>query len=241
LTLALGDPRGGSAYAPPVRVLEEARVRIAVAGTTAEAPLVRGRAALAGVEVEAETVEPPGAPSGGPSLEVRWSVANTGAAPVALDSVALVWDAGAMGAEPRLFVNGYQSWSPVGALRLGIDTDPSLDPRPIPLVRAAFHADPGVVAAGTLRSEQIAVLADGGRALAAIGFTGGARHAGTIYARAVDERAEPRHPRGRVARVGVPGVPGSDVRDRGGQHAGTDRAHQQRRAAGPVRVPPGPE
>ena len=54
-----------------------------------------------------------------------WSVANRGDAPVALDAVAIGWDAGPAGADPRLLRNGYQSWSPCGVARLGVDEDPS--------------------------------------------------------------------------------------------------------------------
>ena len=51
---------------------------------------------------------------------------------------------------PRMFVNGYQSWSPARTMRLGVDQDPSRHPMPLPLVRAAFHADPGVAQPGEL-------------------------------------------------------------------------------------------
>ncbi|MDP9336167.1 MAG: alpha-galactosidase, partial [Actinomycetota bacterium] len=122
--------------------------------------------------------------------QLRWSVANAGDRDLDLDAVALVWDGGAAGDRPRLFANGYQSWTPARTLQLGVDVDPSRDPRPIPLVRAAFHADPGVCAPGELRSEQVAVLANGDRARFGIGFVGGATHAGTIRVRVVDDRLE---------------------------------------------------
>jgi alpha-galactosidase len=122
--------------------------------------------------------------------ELTWSVRNAGPTDVALDAVALVWDVGGAGAAPRMFSQGYQSWSPTRTLGLGIDEDPSRDPRPIPLVRAAFHADPGVCDPGELRSEQVTVLllADGAPLL--VGFLGGATHAGTIRARIVDGAVE---------------------------------------------------
>jgi alpha-galactosidase len=122
--------------------------------------------------------------------ELWWSVHARGNAPVALDAVGLVWDVGSPGDDPRMLVNGYQSWSPTRTMRLGVDRDPSHDPRPLPLVRAAFHADPGVALAGELRSEQVTVLACGAAPLRCVGFTGGERHAGTLRARIVDDGVE---------------------------------------------------
>ncbi|MDQ1511310.1 MAG: alpha-galactosidase, partial [Actinomycetota bacterium] len=122
--------------------------------------------------------------------ELQWSVANAGDHDLDLDAVALVWDGGAVGDDPRLFANGYQSWTPARTRRLGVDVDPSRDPRPLPLVRAAFHADPGVCGPGELRSEQVAVIATGDRARIGVGFVGGASHAGTIRVRLVDDRLE---------------------------------------------------
>jgi alpha-galactosidase len=121
---------------------------------------------------------------------LRWSIANDADAPAALDAVALVWDGGPAGPDPRLFANGYQSWSPARTRRLGRDADPGADTRPIPLVRAAFHADPGAPAPGELRSEQVALLADGHEPHTLVGFVGGATHAGTVRVRVVDGRLE---------------------------------------------------
>jgi alpha-galactosidase len=53
-------------------------------------------------------------------------------------------------------------------------------------VRAAYHADPAVVPAGELRSEQVTVLARAGQPLCCIGFDGGDRHAGTLRLRRDD-------------------------------------------------------
>jgi alpha-galactosidase len=88
-----------------------------------------------------------------------------------------------------MFVHGYQSWAPSRVRRLGIDEDPSRDPRTLALVRAAFHADPSPASTGELRSEQVTVIEAAGRRHL-IGFGGGARHAGTIRARIVDGRVE---------------------------------------------------
>ena len=126
---------------------------------------------------------------GGDDRELRWSVAAPGSAAVPIDAVGLVWDAGPAGDDPRLFVNGYQSWAPARTMRLGVDDDPSRVPIPLALVRAAFHADPGVAEPGELRSEQVTLLAGGGP-LQCIGFTGGDHHAGTLRVRIVDARVE---------------------------------------------------
>jgi hypothetical protein len=122
--------------------------------------------------------------------EVHWSVTADG--DCALDAVGFIWDAGPAGENPRFFVQGYQSWAPTRVMRLGRDTDSSRAPNAIPLVHAAFHADPSVADKGELRSEQVAILALDARPLVCVGFTGGAQHAGTIRARIVDGRIEAR-------------------------------------------------
>jgi alpha-galactosidase len=126
----------------------------------------------------------------GTESELQWSVHARGQAPVALDAVGLVWELGSPGDDPRLFVNGYQSWAPTRTMRLGVDRDPSHDPRPLPLVRAAFHADPGVARAGELRSEQVTLVACGAAPRRCVGFAGGERHAGTLRVRIVDDIVE---------------------------------------------------
>jgi len=80
---------------------------------------------------------------------VHWSVEPSGPSPATVDAIGLVWDAGPAGDAPRVFVQGYQSWSPTRAMRLGVDADPSRDPRTLALVRAAeprlrAHLDPAV-------------------------------------------------------------------------------------------------
>jgi alpha-galactosidase len=166
-------------------VLDAPRLRVRVRPTQSpglDAPVRTGQpTSISGLEV---VVNP------SHEGELQWSVANASDRDLDLDAVALVWDGGAAGDAPRLFANGYQSWTPTRTLQLGVDVDPSRDPRSIPLVRAAFHADPGVCAPGELRSEQVAVLANGDRARVGIGFVGGASHAGTIRVRVVDDRLE---------------------------------------------------
>jgi alpha-galactosidase len=77
-------------------------------------------------------------------------------------------------------------------MQLGRDVDSSRAPNALPLVHAAFHADPSVADTGELRSEQVGVLALQHRPYVCVGFTGGARHAGTVRARIVGDRVEVR-------------------------------------------------
>jgi alpha-galactosidase len=108
---------------------------------------------------------------------------------VELAAVRLVWDLGPAG-DLRLFANGYQSWSATQALRPAVDADPSRSAGTVPLVRAVFHADPGVADEGELRSEQVMLLARRGEPAMAAGFDDGADHAGTWRIRIVDGRIE---------------------------------------------------
>lgn len=124
---------------------------------------------------------------GGGGARWDWTVA-TGTGPVALDAVALEWDLGAARRTPLLFCHGYQSWAPTRTRRLGVDRDPSHAPGTVPLVRAAYHADPGVAGEAELRSEQVTVLDLGDGVRRCVGFTGGERHAGTMRARIEDGR-----------------------------------------------------
>jgi len=114
---------------------------------------------------------------------LTWSIANTGAAPVAIDAVRYEWTA-TCGDSVRWFTNGYQSWSPTGARTLGADRDPSQHPASFRFIRAVHHADPSVAPEGELRSEMVTVVDLGrGGGLRCIGFDGGAHHSGTIRAR----------------------------------------------------------
>lgn len=114
-----------------------------------------------------------------------WQVAVPGARPVAVTSVAVAWDAGPAGEDPRLFSHGYQSWTSSRVRRLGVDIDPSAA-GPVPaLVRETHHADPDITPTGELRSELVTVVATDrpGDPLVLVGFLGGADHDGTIRAR----------------------------------------------------------
>jgi alpha-galactosidase len=120
---------------------------------------------------------------GGDDRTLSWSVTADGG-PVSLDALAVEWDLGEPPGAPVMFCHGYQSWAPARARHLGVDVDPSRAPGSVPLVRAAYHADPGVAAPGELRSEQVTVLDLGEGFRRCIGFAGGERHAGTLRARA---------------------------------------------------------
>jgi alpha-galactosidase len=117
-----------------------------------------------------------------------WSVANRGDEAVRIDAVAVVEDAGAAGPEPRLFRNGYQSWSPTGVVRLGSDEDPSRAERSSALSRQMHHADHEIAEPGELRSELVTVLDRGAGPVLCAGFASGASHDGTFRVRLDGDR-----------------------------------------------------
>jgi len=91
-----------------------------------------------------------------------------------------VIDAGPAGDEPMVWRHGYQSWSPSGWARLGVDTDPTASPA-VSLVRSMHHADPAVVEDPlTLRSEQVVVVRGADGAEQVFGFDAGTEHDGTF-------------------------------------------------------------
>jgi alpha-galactosidase len=113
---------------------------------------------------------------------VGFRISNDGASDVSVRSCGLVVPLEVTG-PVRLFVNGYQSWSPTGWATLGVDVDPSHSPDAFELFCAALHADQRRAGDGELRSELVTVLADRGDDLVMIGWTGGDRHDGTIRLR----------------------------------------------------------
>jgi alpha-galactosidase len=121
-----------------------------------------------------------------------WAIVNEGPDAVEVVSVGLEWDAGGAGREPRMFRNGYQSWSPASVALLDVDHDPSTVPGAPSLVRGMHHADPRVAPARRLRSELVTVLDrdvdDTDAALTLVGFRGGADHDGTIWVSLDDRR-----------------------------------------------------
>jgi alpha-galactosidase len=119
-----------------------------------------------------------------------WSVANRGDAGVGVRSVGVRWDAGSVGDRPRMFRNGYQSWSRTSVAVLGEDVDPSTVEGAPALVRGMHHADARVAPPGSLRSEMVTVFdrGAGDDQLLIIGFLGGSSHDGTIWASPTDRR-----------------------------------------------------
>lgn len=115
-----------------------------------------------------------------------WTVAAD--APTRLAAVGLEWDAGPGGTDPRCFVNGYQSWSPLGWRRIGVDHDPSRVST-LDFMRNVHHADPAVYPPLELRSEMATVLDLGaGQPRRLVGFVGGSRHDGTVRVRPDGDR-----------------------------------------------------
>ena len=110
--------------------------------------------------------------------ELRWSVANSTDAPLAVDRVHARWRLHANG-PVRMLRNGYQSWSSTGGGTIGVDEDLSRTTEVPGAVRAAYHADAGRAAPGELRSELVTALADSSDAYC-LGFDGGDRHDGTF-------------------------------------------------------------
>ncbi len=131
-----------------------------------------------------------------------WSIANRGDVDVAVDSVRMRFRVEGVTAPVRVFQNGYQSWSPTGAVTLGEHIDPSRTRRDDPMLddvvgfaRRVHHADPAVAPEGEVRSEQVTAFrgADAGPGTDApvhlVGFLGGATHEGTLRLRLVPDGA----------------------------------------------------
>ena len=158
----------------------------------------------------------------GDERTVAWRVANRGDRPVAVRSVALVYEVEA--APPiRMFRHGYQSWSPTGVATLGVDVDPSTI-ADLELLQAAHHADQRRALDGELRAELVTVLADAsGAPTVLLGFDGGTR------ARRDVPPAPDRQRRSRAPRRGVPRRRG--LRARRGAGAAR-RRHRRRRGTG---------
>jgi len=108
-------------------------------------------------------------------------------AATSVDAVRAEWDAGPADPATRMFVNGWQSWSPTGWRTLGVDDDASRAST-LDFLRAIHHADPSVCAPGELRSEMVTVLVPPGGPATLVGFVGGSRHDGTVRVRVVDGR-----------------------------------------------------
>ena len=166
-------------------------VEARVGGQTLAAPWSAGPVTLGSLELT--LAGDPGLGSGAPAgvgEAVRWSVANAGDEPIAVDAVALGWRIHEADRPLRMFRHGYQSWSPSGVAVLGIDRDPSRARGSLAMARGVHHADAAVAGPGELRSEWVTVLGAGIQAPVLVGFDGGERHDGTLRLRERDEGPE---------------------------------------------------
>lgn len=121
---------------------------------------------------------------------LAWSATSSSNSPVEVDAISLIWEAEAAGKDVRVFCNGYQSWSRACAQVLGSIEDPSRASGSIDLVRALYHADPGVAREGELRSEMVAVIDRGAGPMLGFGFEGAKDHDSTFRFRRVDSTIE---------------------------------------------------
>src|SRR5690606_8606372 len=114
---------------------------------------------------------------------VRWSLANTGVAAVAVDSVALV--ARLEGAvEPlQVLCQWYQSWSPTRVRTFRGDRAPSRADGVPALLLGMYHADPAGAEPDELRSGLVAVRRDATGRMLVVGFLGASEHDGPIRVR----------------------------------------------------------
>jgi alpha-galactosidase len=115
---------------------------------------------------------------------IAWSFGNRDDAAVRVRSVCLVY-AVVDAAEPvSMFRNGYQSWSPTGVARLGVDVDPSTV-ADLEFMQASQHADQRRVEDGELRSEWVTLLRDAtpGATPLLLGFEACSEHDGTFRLR----------------------------------------------------------
>lgn len=162
--------------------IEAHTLQVVTTSGTFEAPNRGGGVAVLGpLEVELALLD-----ATGPWTAVlQWSVANRGDAPVGVRAVALRLSFDDAGPHPRVFRNGYQSWSPTGVATFGVDRDPSTI-ADFPFLQAVHHADQARAMDGELRSEGVTVLVptDGVAAGTVVaGFLGGTEHDGTFRVR----------------------------------------------------------
>ncbi len=153
--------------------LEATDLRVEASEGSHQTGLSTGEHALGSLAVMVESrVGPDG-------VRFEWRIANRSNHPVGVRSVAIVFTLSA--AEPiRMWRHGYQSWSPSGLARLGVDRDPSA-PGGIEVLRAAHHADQRKVSDPlALRSEWVTALTDGPAQVTVVGFEGSGRHDGTF-------------------------------------------------------------
>ena len=109
-----------------------------------------------------------------------WSVTNRAATPVRVRSVRLKFDMHRFVGAPRMFRNGYQSWSASDIATFGTDRDPSFK-ADNPFFQGAHHADARTVENEyELRSEWVTVIGDDSDQRLLAGFLGSGNHDGTL-------------------------------------------------------------
>jgi alpha-galactosidase len=133
----------------------------------------------------------------GTGWRLTWSIANSSDHPEAVRAVrvgcAVIDPDGPLG----FWSHGYQSWSPSGIRRYGVDIDPSHLGHAPRLLRSMHHADEDRAEPGELRSELVCALTDDGGPVTVVGFLGGSRHDGTFRlgpSKDVDRPVDPRRP-----------------------------------------------
>jgi alpha-galactosidase len=110
----------------------------------------------------------------------EWNVTNRSPLPVRVRSVRLVFDMHRFVGAPRVFRNGYQSWSSSDVATFGTARDPSFS-ADNPFFQAAHHADAETVANEyELRSEWVTIIGDDSDQKLLVGFVGSGNHDGTL-------------------------------------------------------------
>jgi len=133
----------------------------------------------------------------GAGWRLTWSITNSSDHPEAVRAVrvgcAVIDPDGPLG----FWSHGYQSWSPSGTRRYGVDIDSSHLGHTPRLLRAMHHADEDRAEPGELRSELVCALTDHHGSVTVVGFLGGSRHDGTFRlgpSKEVDRPVDPLRP-----------------------------------------------
>ena len=110
----------------------------------------------------------------------EWNITNHTPVVQRVRSVRLVFDMHRFKGAPRVFRNGYQSWSVTDVATFGSELDPSHH-ADNPFFQSAHHADGATVANEyELRSEWVTVISDDGDEKLLVGFLGSGNHDGTL-------------------------------------------------------------
>jgi alpha-galactosidase len=113
-------------------------------------------------------------------MRYEWNVKNSSSVPMRVRSVRLVFDMHRFVGAPRIFRNGYQSWSASDIATFGTDRDPSSH-ADNPFFQGAHHADARTCSNEyELRSEWVTVIGDDSDEKLLVGFLGSGNHDGTL-------------------------------------------------------------